>query len=353
MTYSAQELSDFAQRVKEIDKSGMKSDLDRWPELAESAWTGPEVTPLDSKPSRIMVVGMGGSGITGDILRSISDESGSRTMFTVLKDDRLPAWAGSDALVMGISCSGNTQETLSAIAHADKLGIPYVTIGSGGALEQFSRLHGKVHVRTQALGSPRASMPAMLYASLRLLCASRIMNVDETVVRGSLAALKSVRGNAGSISEGNKSLEIARELERGGAPIILASRRTAAVGERFRQSLNETSKINATFSRIPEAFHNTVDIFDAPPEKRAGYRAMMLNLDDDPAEIRLRQDALGELLQNRGIKTIKAPYERGQYLGTIMSMIYYLEYAAFYLAIMQGIDPSAIPAVDFLKSRLK
>jgi hypothetical protein len=111
--------------------------------------------------------------------------------------------------------------------------------------------------------------------------------------------------------------------------------------------------MNATFNHIPEAFHNTVDIFDAPPEKRADYRAMVLSLDDDPAEIRLRQDALGELLQNRGIKTIKAPYERSQYLGMIVSMIYYLEYAAFYLAIMRGVDPSAIPAVDFLKSRLK
>ena len=353
MTYSKQELSDFAQRVKEIDKSGMKGDLDRWPELAENAWTNSEVAMLDSKPGRVIVVGMGGSGITGDMLRSISDESGSKIMFTVLKDDRLPAWAGSEDRVIGISCSGNTQETLSAIAHADKLRIPYVTVGSGGALEAFSIAHGRAHVKTQALGSPRASMPAMLYASLRLLVASGIMNVDEKALRGSIDALKAVKKNAGVISEGNKSLELAQELNRGGTPIILSSRRTAAVGERFRQSLNETSKMNAAFNHIPEAFHNTVDIYDAPPEKHVDYKTMLLNLEDDPAEIKRMQDVFEELLQSRGIQTIKAPYERSQYLGMMVSMVYYLEYAAFYLAIMRGVDPSAIPAVNFLKSKLK
>ncbi len=352
MTYSKQQLSDFAQRAKELDKSGMKSDLDSWPELAEKAWTE-DGARLDSVPSKVIVVGMGGSGITGDILKSISDESRSKTMFTVLKDDRIPAWAGPDALVVGISCSGNTQETLSAIAHADKLGIPYVTVGSGGALEKFSKSRGKIHVKTQMLSSPRASMPAMLYASLRLLCESRILNIDERALRGSLDAMKSARKNAGSISEGNKSLELAEELEKGGVPIILASRRTTAAGERFRQSLNETSKMNATFNHIPEAFHNTVDIFDAPPERRTGYRATLLNLEDDPVEIKQRQDVLGELLQLRGIKTIKAPYERSQYLGMIASMMYYLEYTTYYLAIMRELDPSPVPAVDFLKSKLK
>ena len=94
-------------------------------------------------------------------------------MFTVLKDDTLPAWAGQDALVLGISSSGNTQETLSAIAHAEKLGIPYVTVGSGGLLEKFSQAHGKPHAKTQMLSSPRSSMPAMLYASLPYLARAR------------------------------------------------------------------------------------------------------------------------------------------------------------------------------------
>jgi glucose/mannose-6-phosphate isomerase len=353
MTYSKQELSDFAQRIKTLDKSGMKADLDSWPEIAEAAWNSQGDAHLDSKPSSIIVAGMGGSGITGDILRSVSDESGSRTMFTVLKDDRLPAWAGPNTLVIGISCSGNTQETLSAIAHADRLGIPYVTVGSGGALEAFSKAHGKIHIRTRMLGSPRASMPAMLYAAFRFLCASKMMDIDEVALRGSLDAMKSVRKNAGSISEGNRSLELAEELERGGSPVILASRRTVAAGERFRQSLNETSKMDATFNHIPEAFHNTVDIFDAPPERRTGYRALVLELEDDPAEIKRRQSVLGELLQDRAIKTIKAPYERSRYLGMLMSMIYYLEYTTFYLGIMRGVDPAAVPAVNFLKSRLK
>lgn len=352
MTYSTKELSDLAQRAKELDKAGMKSDLDRWPELAEQAWVADGVR-VDSKPNRVIVVGMGGSGITGDILKVISEESRSKTMFTVLKDDTLPAWAGQDALVLGISCSGNTQETLSAIAHAEKLGIPYVTVGSGGLLEKFSQAHGKPHAKTQMLSSPRSSMPAMLYASLRLLSESKILNIDETVLHSSLDAMKAARNNAGSISESNKSIELAEELEKGGAPIILASRRTTAAGERFRQSLNETSKMDATFNHIPEAFHNTVDIFDAPPEKRTGYRATLLNLEDDPVEIKRRQEVLSELLQSRGIKTVKAPYERSKYLGMLSSMIYYLEYTTFYLAIMRGLDPSPVPAVDFLKSRLK
>src|SRR5271157_5318158 len=122
MTNSKLELSDFAEKVKEIDKSRMKSDLDRWPELAENAWASSEWARLDSKASKIIVVGMGGSGITGDMLRSISDESRSRTMLMVVKDDVLPAWVHSDAAIIGISCSGNTQETLAAIAHAEKLG---------------------------------------------------------------------------------------------------------------------------------------------------------------------------------------------------------------------------------------
>jgi glucose/mannose-6-phosphate isomerase len=352
MALSKQELSDLEQRLKAIDKMGIKADLDRWPELAESSWNGLGGARLDVRPGRVIVVGMGGSGITGDMLRSISDESVSKTMLTVLKDDRLPAWAGRDTLVIGISCSGNTQETLSVIAQAERQGMPYATVGSGGALEAFSKAHGKTHVKTQMLSTPRSSMPAMLFASLRLLCSSGIMSVDDAALKEAIAAMKETRKNAGSISEANKSLAIAEELNKG-TPIILSSRRTAAVGERFRQSLNETSKANATFNHIPEAFHNTVDIFDAPAERRADYRTIMLDLDDDSAEIRRRRDVLGELLKERNVKTVQAPYERSQYLGKALSMSYYLEYATVYLAIMRGIDPGPVPAVDFLKSRLK
>ncbi len=353
MTYSKQEVTELAERLQEIDKFNMKADLDRWPELAENAWASVDGLRLDAKPSRIIVVGMGGSGITGDMLKAISDESNSKIMFTVLKDDKIPEWAGADSLVIGISCSGNTQETLSAIAMAEKRGIPYVTIGSGGLLEAFSQSHGKIHVKTRALGSPRVSMPAMLYAALRLLSTNGIISMDEKVLRESIEAMKAVKGNAGSVSEANKSITLANEIAQCAAPIILSSRRTTAAGERFRQSLNETSKMNATFNHVPEAFHNTVDIFDAPVEKRKDYKVVMLDLEDDPAEIKLRQSILSDLLKDRDIKTIRAPYERGQYLGMMLSMVYYLEYVTFYLAIMRGVEPSRVPAVDFIKSRLK
>lgn len=350
--------------LPQIDSSNLRADFDSWPEISASSWSNSEPPQLDRIYSSLLFVGMGGSGIIGEVVSDLaSEQEGIR--IDVLKDYHLPKYYTSDTLVVGVSCSGNTEETLSVLSEANKRRLDICTFGSGGLLEELSRKNPRIRfTKTSALKVPRTSFPGIFFVVLKFLIQNGYLKNTEDNVRDSIDCIRRVRELCSKpIMKQNKALEIATEItdEESSTPLIYSSKRTRAVGLRFRQSLNENSKLHAFDGIIPELCHNEIVAWDFPftlKEKRTNLEVrhaapFSLRLEDDPLEIKTRFQVLEEITKKSRMHFVQAPYLGTSYLGRIMSMLYFLDYATYFAAIMRGVDPILTPSIDLLKKELK
>lgn len=351
----------FANAPK-IDKSNLKADFDAWPELAKSSWVDSQPPQLERSYQSILFVGMGGSGIIGELLSDIAAEQDACRM-DVLKDYHLPKFYTNDTLVVGISCSGNTEETISVLNEATKRGLDLCTFGSGGLLEKMAQTNPRIkYTKTKMLKVPRSSFPGMFYVILKFLIQNGFLKVAEEHVQDSIDCLSRSRElSSRPIVKQNKAIEIALDLveSKSTLPLVYSSRRTRAVGLRFRQSLNENAKIHGYDGVIPELCHNDIVSWDfsktAKNQKAYISNALpiALKLEDDPLEIKTRFQIVEEILKKSKSQIVQVPSLGTTYISRIVSMLYLLDYSTYFAAIMRGVDPILTPSVELLKGELK
>jgi glucose/mannose-6-phosphate isomerase len=365
---SAKKIETILASVPKTDPANLKTDFDAWPSLARSSWENTNPPQLERSYTSILFAGMGGSGIVGDVIADLGSEIDS-VRIDVLKEYHLPKYYTSDTLVVGISCSGNTEETISVLSEASKRGLDICTFGSGGLLEKFSSSSSRARfTKTQMLKVPRSSFPGLFYPVLKFLMQNGYLRVAEEHVLDSIECLSRVQDLCSRPSaKQNKPLEMASELTQAKepVPIIYSSRRTRAVGLRFRQSLNENSKIHAFEGLIPEVCHNDIDAWGkvsvgkskgssgSKQQASASFYPVSLRLEDDPLEIKTRFQIVEDILKKYKEEFAAAPSLGNPYLSRILSMLYFLDYASYYAAIFRRVDPIQTPSIEYLKSELK
>jgi len=345
-----------------IDKSNLKEDYDAWPSLAKSSWVDSRPPQLERSYTSILFAGMGGSGLIGEV---ISDLAGEQEAYRidVLKDYHLPHFYTSDTLVIGVSCSGNTEETISVLNEASKRGLDICTFGSGGLLERFSQTHARVKfTKTKMLKVPRSSFPGMFYVILKFLIQNGYLNTSEVHIQDSIDCMLRARELcAKPIAKQNKALEIALDIvqTKSALPLMYSSRRTRAVGIRFRQSLNENAKIHGYAGVIPEMCHNDITAWDYAKTAKlnksyvSNSLPVALKLEDDPIEIRTTFQILEDILKKSKGQFVQAPSLGTSYISRVISMLYLLDYSTYFASILRGVDPIQTPSIDFLKTELK
>lgn len=345
-----------------IDKSNLKEDYDAWPSLGKSSWEDSRPPQLERSYSSILFVGMGGSGLIEEVIVDLAAEQEAYRI-DILKDYHLPRFYTSDTLVIGVSCGGNTEETLSVLNEANKRGLDICTFGSGGLLEKFSQTNSRIKfTKTKMLKVPRSSFPGLFYSILKFLIQNGYVNTTEVHVKDSIDCMSRARELcAKPIAKQNKALEIALDLigTKSVLPLMYSSRRTRAVGIRFRQSLNENAKIHGYAGVIPEMCHNDIVAWDYAKTAKLNKSfvsnavPVALKLEDDPIEIRTTFQILEDVLKRAKSQFIQAPSLGTSYLSRIISMLYLLDYSTYFASILRGVDPIQTPSIDLLRTELK
>ncbi len=153
---------------------------------------------------------MGGSGIVGELMVDLAAEQES-CRIDVLKDYHLPRYYTSDTLVVGISCSGNTEETISVLNEATKRGLDVCTFGSGGLLEKMAQTNPRIKfTKTTMLKVPRSSFPGLFYVILKFLTQNGFLKTSDEHVQDSIDCLSRARDLcAKPLVKQNKAIEIA------------------------------------------------------------------------------------------------------------------------------------------------
>ncbi len=307
-------------------------------------WSAEVELPKIESPGSVLVVGMGGSGICGDFASALAARRGRRV--DVVKGYGLPGWAPIDKpLVVAVSYSGDTEETLAVVSEALEAGLTVVGISSGGELAARSLLH---HVEVPGGNQPRASLGFLLGTLCRLL--------------GTIGfELDADLGEAADVTEavyaGETDIPTLRLVDQmaGRIPAIWAgSPLTSPVAQRWKTQMNENAKSPAWWSSLPEADHNEI----------VGWPAMQEVTIDKVVIVPLRDredhTRVGERF--RHTRRLTAPYvgwaeevwSIGESpLARMLSLAATADLVTLELAGRYSVDPEAVALIEDLKQLLK
>jgi len=337
-----------------LDRSGMAQLVVRFPEMAEEIWQSAMRLKLPSADdaTAIVVLGMGGSGVGGDLLLSLLAPTFPVPVI-VVKDRRVPAFVGPQSLVFACSFSGETEETLAAYEMAKDAGAPAVVISSGGALASLAAQRGDPVVALPPGLPPRAAVPYLflpMVSALRRLTHMGELSGEWAEARGVLAALIEEVGPSAR-AERNPAKRLAGRLA-GHLPAVYASSPTlAAAAYRWKCQFNENSKTLALWNTFPELTHNETVGWEDEALARQIAVVLLREPDEEPAVAR-RVIATREVAFGAAVSVDEVRARGNSRLARLLSLVLFGDFVSVYLAILRGVDPTPVARIEEIKRRL-
>lgn len=320
----------------------------------EYALAGSDALPnLGDGIQNIVITGMGGSAIGGDIIRSLAAQT-TRVPVIVNRGYEIPRFVGPQTLFLAVTYSGNTEETLSSFEQARKQRAQIVCLTSGGQLKELAGDYDYPCLTVPGGLSPRAAT-GYLFAPLALLLEKAgLMEGITYDLKETVDVLYQLRDrfNPEAPLEANLAREAAR-LMKGALPVIWGSSglsETAAL--RWKAQINENAKSPAYWAVLPELNHNEIMGFDEPQGIVKQLCLIVLRDSGDHPRVVRRIEVTKNLVKDRVKRIIELSSSGSSWLARFYSLVYTGDYASTYLAFEYGKDPVAIEAIDHLKAEL-
>ena len=316
---------------------------DNWPNIAklhyEKNLEKVNFTGID----HIVFAGMGGSGALGDIFSAILSKTDIHVC--VVKGYHLPNTVNSNTLVVAISISGNTDETLRILESANKQDCKLIAFTSGGKMEQICLEKNIDFRKIEEFHSPRASFPSFLYSILNIL--SPIIPIKKEEVLESIKKLQDLQREISSenLSENNPALSLAKWIT--AIPLIYYPFGLQSAAIRFKNSLQENSKIHVIMEDVVESCHNGIVAW----EKESNVQPILIKGADDHIKTKEKYQIIVEYFQQNKIKYREIMSIEGNILSKIINLIYLLDYSTIYKAVLNKIDPSPVKSIEYVKNK--
>ncbi|MDH5779642.1 MAG: bifunctional phosphoglucose/phosphomannose isomerase, partial [Candidatus Bathyarchaeota archaeon] len=311
-----------------------------------------KITIKYRKPQNIIITGMGGSAIGGEILQDwLRDKL--PIPIEICRNYTLPAYANRNTLVFAISYSGETAETLNTFIDAIRRKCMTITISSGGHLLSFSKNLQIPHVTIPSGRPPRAAISYIFFPLPILLEKMDILSNTEKDIEETIRVLKKVsRENSPHIpTKKNMSKTLALELKET-IPVIYGFGQSRAVAHRMKTQFNENSKLFSTYNVFPELNHNEAVGWEAHEDFAKKISVILIRDRDEPPEIKHRIEMTKMLALHKAQKVLEI-YARGKgRLAKMFSVLLVGDLASVYLAILRGIDPAPVKTIDLIKREM-
>jgi glucose/mannose-6-phosphate isomerase len=341
-------------QIRKVDKSNMLSFCADAPKhYGEAARLAKAISLGYSKSEAIIVAGMGGSAIGGELLKDWARDK-IAVPIEVCREYSLPKYADKSTLVFIVSYSGETEESLSTFLDAVKRRCMIVCISSGGTLQEFAEKLDIPHLLVPLGMAPRASLP-YLFIPLQILLekiglASQVASeISETVkvlkqVADSNSSEKSLRENF--------SKKLASKIC-GTMPFVYGFGIYRAVAQRLKTQFNENSKVPSKWEFFPELNHNEIVGWEAANGLVKHFSTIFIRDADEPEPIHQRIEATKKLMSRKSVKILEIQSIGKSDLAKMSSVICIGDFTSVYLAIMRGIDPTPVKSIALLKEKMK
>jgi glucose/mannose-6-phosphate isomerase len=309
---------------------------------------GIDKLPSHDMVTAVLVLGMGGSGISGDVVAAVGGPE-CPVPIVVSKDYELPGFVDASTLVLAVSCSGNTEETLEAVTAALEAEAYVVTVSHGGRLKELAASWSVPHVAVPSIVMPRAALGALTVPLLVVLEEVGLLQGARAMIGETVAQLSRRRDQLQR--PGNAAEALARHVGRtlplvyGGGPI------GTVAAARWKGQFNENAKVPAFANRLPELCHNEAAGWGQHGDvTRQVLTLVELRHDYEHPQVHRRFELVNDLLLEcvGAIHEVRAEGEGP--LAQLFDLVLQGDLVSLYLAAQSEVDPGPIPALDFIKA---
>ena len=338
--------------IEAADPGGMLGDALAQPlQLGDALWRAQsaDIRPRDL-PGGLVVCGMGGSAIGGDLALAGLGDRATRPI-TVVRGYALESWIPPQTLVLCSSYSGETEETLACFEAAGAAGAERVVLTTGGTLARLAREEGVPVIGVPAGMQPRAAVVYMTIGALECaaLCgAAPALHAEIDTATALLEQLVEEWGPGAA--EDSLAKSVARSLD-GTIPVIHGAATTVAVGRRWSTQINENAKCPAIWSELPEANHNQIGGWERG-SAMASFSGVFLGDPDQHPRVKRGIELMSDEFERMGAPVVKAEARGESRLERVLSLVLLGDMVSVYMAVLAGVDPTPVEALSRFKQQL-
>lgn len=300
----------------------------------------------------IVVLGMGGSGISGEVIQAAAGPFMS-VPITVVKSYTIPSFLSENSLVFAISFSGNTEETIEASIEAASMGAKMVCITSGGQLAELASSWNATLIDLPSdIAQPRAAIGHMSIPPLVVLEDIGFFPGASEWIDLAVDQLRIRRDEL--ISDKTPAAKLAKKLARK-IPLVYSSGAIgAAAAQRWKTQINENAKTAAFYGLNPELCHNEIAGWGQNGDvTRQLINVVNLRHDSEHPQVQKRFEIIQEVMTEAvaGIDQVWAQGEGD--LAQLFDLILFGDFVSLHMAYEEDIDPGPIPVLSEIKDRLR
>lgn len=341
--------------LRRQDPAGMYDRIAESVDQIVPAWRvadAAELPPNYRDCQSIVVLGMGGSAIGGDLVRGLLQDQ-LHVPLQVSRDYDIPAHVGPETLVIVSSYSGCTEETISAATQAGARGARLLALTTGGTLADLAQRSGWQLLRFAYTAQPRAAWTYGFFPLLNLLGRLGYVSGHGDAVRALVSSLgeRSSAWRMESLEETNEAKQLARLLA-GRIAVVYGAGHLAAVARRWKGQINENAKSWAFYEELPEANHNAAVGYPNPTAAKERLTVLFVDSAGLNPRVRRRYQVTQALLDREGVtyRVVDAGGEDA--LQQLVHTLVLGDYVSYYLAQLNRVDPTPVAAIDYLKAEL-
>ena len=349
-------MANDSEKIATVDRANMLDGLARFPEqIKESLAIAETVERFNFlKVDNVIIAGMGASAISGDIMASLFRDKLDVPLI-VNRDYDLPKWVNKDTLVVCISYSGNTDETLSSFKIAYQKKCKIICISTGGKLQELAEKRQVPFVKIPSGIQPRAATAYLLFPSIIFLKKIGLLkttidaDIEETI---EITREFVTMNNKAVPEEMNQAKQIARKIHNT-IPQIYGWGIYTPIAVRWRHQLNENSKIIARTDIVPECNHNDIVGWSQNPDISKQFSCILLrDKEEESIDLTTRLNFMRDLFHNTAGSVLEVQSKGKSQLAKMMYLMCLGDFTSCYLAVLRGVDPSPVDIITELKKRL-
>src|SRR5665648_307753 len=347
----------------ELDKANMIKLLEEFPQkMRDALRLGEEFSiPTNFLPApdstrsfqNIVVLGMGGSAIGGDLLSDyLADELS--IPIVVIRGYNIPKFVDENSLVFAVSYSGNTEETFSTLKKCLEAKATVIALTSGGKFMDFSQKYSFPVIKVPAGIQPRAAISYLFFPVLKAIERLGLIEQRESEIEETFNILQelSQEYSAKSPSENNLAKKVALSLYQH-LPLVYGSEGLLkSVAMRWKTQINENSKWPCFWNVFPELDHNEIVGYEIENSMNRQVKIVYLQDKEGSLRVEQRREITRKIIENKVAEFIVCPTKGKGKMSRMFSLIYLGDLVSYYLAILNQIDPSPVVCIEDLKKEL-
>lgn len=322
-----------------IDERNMYKVIEKFPMQIKEGYKLGENIEFHDTIENMVIAGMGGSALPGEILKGYLD---MEIPINIVRNYNLPKFVTKKTLLVVISYSGNTEETINCLRQGLRLGCPLLVMASGGKLKEIAEKQQVEFIKIHRGIEPRCSYGYIFFALLKVLENSGLIEKQESHVEKTIKLLS-------SDAYKDYAKKVVAKLEKK-IPIIYSSEKNKAIAYKWKISFNENAKIHAFNNFFPELDHNEIEGYT---HMFADFATIIIRDDEDHPRIRKRMDITKRIIKENDCNVIEIAINGSSRMAKIFSAIYIGDWTSYFLALQYDTDPTPVEIIERLKKEMK